>query len=354
MFSFRTSPLADQMDKALTGGRVGVVATPACYDPVTGQYVWDIFRDRGNLEFLCVPSGGELDPSSSLPAIPDETLSQLDALVVDIRDAGSRYFPHTRFVCSLIGKLSMMENPPAVYVVDHVNPAGRFVEGTVPVVQCEPSTPRVAHRHGLTIGELCYLCLSESGGRFALHVISARAGQADRMLLPWGIPPSADLPGMFSCLMYSGGALWEHSSVSSAQGSSRPYEFVGAPYLSQQDVRYLPAPEGVFLRPCSFTPSQGQYRGELCNGFQIIPGPGALYHSFLHTVLLMRSLLSRYSQFEFRPGFAERLADPVVSAYLREEITFDVVQEHVKSEEQRWIRRAKRFLLYDDAPVRMK
>ena len=40
--------------------------------------------------------------------------------------------------------------------------------------------------------------------------------------------------------------------------------------------------------------------------------------------------------------------------YLRGRLTFDVVQEHVKLEEQKWIRKAKRFILYDDAPYRMK
>ena len=40
--------------------------------------------------------------------------------------------------------------------------------------------------------------------------------------------------------------------------------------------------------------------------------------------------------------------------YLRGGITFDIVEEHVKSEEQKWIRKAKRFLLYDDAPIRIK
>ena len=40
--------------------------------------------------------------------------------------------------------------------------------------------------------------------------------------------------------------------------------------------------------------------------------------------------------------------------YLRGRIPFDVVKEHVKLEEQKWIRKAKRYLLYDDQPYRMK
>ena len=40
--------------------------------------------------------------------------------------------------------------------------------------------------------------------------------------------------------------------------------------------------------------------------------------------------------------------------YLKGSITFDIVREHVKLEEQKYIRKAKRFLLYGDAPYRMK
>ena len=49
-----------------------------------------------------------------------------------------------------------------------------------------------------------------------------------------------------------------------------------------------------------------------------------------------------------------KVADPVIEEYLRGRLTFDVVQEHVKLEEQKWIRKAKRYILYDDAPYRMK
>ena len=49
-----------------------------------------------------------------------------------------------------------------------------------------------------------------------------------------------------------------------------------------------------------------------------------------------------------------KLADPVVMEYLKGSITFDIVQEHVKLEEQKWIRKAKRYMLYDDQPYRIK
>ena len=108
------------------------------------------------------------------------------------------------------------------------------------------------------------------------------------------------------------------------------------------------------MRPCSFTPAAGRYAGQKCYGYQIMLQPGAQYHSLLHTLQLMRFLSERYSQFELFDSLFVKIADPVLEEYLRGRLTFDVVQEHVKLEEQKWIRKAKRYLLYEDAPYRMK
>ena len=108
------------------------------------------------------------------------------------------------------------------------------------------------------------------------------------------------------------------------------------------------------MRPCTFTPSTGQHAGQKCTGYQIILLPGVPYHSLLHTVQLMRWFAEHYSRFEMTEQLFAKLSDPVMAEYLRGGITFDIVQEHVKGEEQKWIRKAKRFLLYDDTPYRIK
>ena len=54
------------------------------------------------------------------------------------------------------------------------------------------------------------------------------------------------------------------------------------------------------------------------------------------------------------PSLFTKVADPVIEEYLKGNITFDIVQEHVKGEEQKWIRKAKRFVLYEDSPYRIK
>ncbi len=360
MFSFRTTRLEDQLDKALIDGKVACFCTQNCWDTASGRYMHDIFRERGNLVRVFSPSDAELSPDTEHIPFRREDLEDLNAIVVEIQDAGARYFNYTRDVFHLMTVLLEMEDGedypsvPSLYVVDHDNPAGRVVEGSMPVVDNEPWVPKIAHRHGLTLGELCHLYYNEIGARFPLHIISARATDINRVLMPWTIAPASDIPGMFTCYMYSGGGLWNGTNITPGIGTARPYEYFGAPFIVPGTLDSPPAPEGVMMRPCTFKPSAGLYRGEKCSGYQIILEPGTEYHSLLHTVQLIRYFKDRYSQFALRDDFFSKLADPVIAEYIKGGITFDIVQEHVKLEEQKWIRKAKRYVLYDVQPYRIK
>ena len=148
MFSFRTTPIVDQLDRALLEGRVGVFCTQACWDAEKSVYLYDVFRSRGNLERIFLP-GDESVPGTAHISFDIEEIKGLDALVVEIQDAGSRYFPFTIDVLRLISTLDSLENPPALYILDHPNPAGREVEGTLPAGDTDIWTPAAVHRHGL-------------------------------------------------------------------------------------------------------------------------------------------------------------------------------------------------------------
>ena len=258
MFSFRTTPLENQLDKALTDGKVGCFCTQNCWDTSSDRYMYQIFQERGNLVRLFQPEDAELTPGTNHIHFDSESLKGLNAIVVEIQDVGSRYFNYTKDIFRLMMLLMVIDEPPALYIVDHINPAGRVVEGTVPTGECESFIPRVAHRHGLTLGELCNLFYAEIGAKYPLHVISALASDYNKDLLPWTIAPASDIPGMFTCYMYSGGGLWNNTNITPAIGTARPYEYFGAPFITHGPYDRLPTPDGVLLRPCSFKPSAGR------------------------------------------------------------------------------------------------
>ena len=355
MFSFRTTSLEDQLDKALHEGLVGCFCTQNCWDTQRGRYMYDIFRERGNLQIIFNPRDTELTPLTNHIEFSAEDIKGLNAVVVEIQDVGSRYFNYTKDVMHLMEVLKdMKDEAPSLYIVDHINPAGRIVEGTMPAVEGESHVAKVAHRHGLTLGELANLYYHEIGAKFALHVISALATDSNHHLMPWTIAPASDVPGFFTCDMYSGGGLWNNTNITPAIGTARPYEYFGAPFVKTAHREPVPVAEGVMLRPCSFTPSCGRYAGEKCFGYQIMRAPGVEYHSLIHSLQMIRFFKENYETFRLEDGFEAKLADPVLMDYINGQITTEQMREHVKVEEQKWIRKAKKFLLYEDQPYRIK
>ena len=355
MFSFRTTSLEEQLDKALLEGKVGCFCTQNCWDTESGRYMYDIFRQRGNLQVIFSPRDTELTPHTNHIDFNVEDLKGLNAVVVEIQDVGARYFNYTKDVMRLMDALkAMKDDAPSLYVVDHINPAGRVVEGTMPTSVQEPNVAKVAHRHGLTLGELMNLYYHEIGAKFALHVISALATDSNHQLMPWTIAPASDIPGLFTCDMYSGGGLWNNTNIIPGIGTARPYEYIGAPFIKTGANESVPVAEGVMLRPCSFTPSCGRYEGKKCFGYHIMREPGVEYHSLMHTLQLIRYFKDRYEEFILEDGFEAKISDQVLLDYICGLVTWEDTKEHIKVEEQKWIRKAKKFVLYDDQPYRIK
>ena len=167
MFSFRTTSLEDQFDKALHEGKVGCFCTQNCWDTQRGRYMYDIFHERGNLQVIFMPRDTELTPLTNHIEFSQEDLQELSAVVVEIQDVGSRYFNYTKDVFRLMEVLKeMKDEAPSLYIVDHINPAGRVVEGTMPAAETESYVPKVPHRHGMTLGELYDIVIEDSLSRF--------------------------------------------------------------------------------------------------------------------------------------------------------------------------------------------
>jgi hypothetical protein len=69
---------------------------------------------------------------------------------------------------------------------------------------------------------------------------------------------------------------------------------------------------------------------------------------------MIRFFKENYETFRLEDGFEAKLADPVLMDYINGQNTTEQMREHVKVEEQKWIRKAKKYLLYDDQPYRIK
>ena len=203
-----------------------------------------------------------------------EMLEGVELLVFDIQDVGARFYT---YVSTLTHALEAAEeHGKGVVVLDRPNPInGVAVEGNIPEPGFESfvGLHRVPIRHGLTIGELALLANEGIGAELRVVPMEgwSRGMWFDETGLPW-VQPSPNIPTLETATVYPGTCLFEGVNVSEGRGTTRPFEYIGAPWIDARlwasDLNMLGL-DGVAFRPCHFTPTFDKYRGELCGGVQV-------------------------------------------------------------------------------------
>ncbi|HXZ39819.1 MAG TPA: exo-beta-N-acetylmuramidase NamZ domain-containing protein, partial [Terriglobales bacterium] len=206
-----------------------------------------------------------------------EALKNLDAVVIDVQDAGARFYTYETtlgYFLEAAAKAGI-----EVIVLDRPNPVtGSFVQGSVSDPGHESFTNYfgLPVRHGMTMGELAKLFNSERNINARLQVIPMegwmRGDWYDSTGMAW-INPSPNLRSLTEATLYPGVALVEGTNVSVGRGTDTPFELLGAPWISARELaQYLNQREisGVRFVPVSFTPTSSNYTGQRCEGVNII------------------------------------------------------------------------------------
>jgi uncharacterized protein YbbC (DUF1343 family)/CubicO group peptidase (beta-lactamase class C family) len=206
-----------------------------------------------------------------------EQLKDLDAIVFDIQDVGTRFYTYISTLGYVMEEAAKAKRP--VFVLDRPNPIGGVeVEG--PIADADKLTftsyHRIPVRHGMTIGELARLFNQERSIGCDLKVIEMigwrRSMWLDETNLVW-LNPSPNMRSLTEATLYPGIGLLETTNVSVGRGTDTPFEVVGAPWIdSQQLASQLNGRKiaGVRFVPVRFTPSSSVFKGEECNGVNII------------------------------------------------------------------------------------
>ncbi len=215
------------------------------------------------------------DDFQSLSPRPED-LGQIDTLVIDLVDIGSRYY--TFQASMLYAMVVAFANKVQVIVLDRPNPlSGARVEGPMLEEGAESFVGPypIPTRHGLTLGELAILYKEELELQGDLEVIPCqgwrRSLYQDETTVPW-VLPSPNMPTLQTALVYPGQCLLEGTNLSEGRGTTRPFELFGAPWLDAERVaRGLNSLglAGVSFRPATFKPTFQKHQGTICHGAQI-------------------------------------------------------------------------------------
>jgi uncharacterized protein YbbC (DUF1343 family) len=205
-----------------------------------------------------------------------EMLSGLDALVIDLQDVGTRIYTYAYTMANCL-RAAKAHNLPVI-VCDRPNPIGGIaVEG--PILD-ERFTSFVGQfpipmRHGMTIGELALLFNDHFGIGATLDVVRMSGWTRDMYFDRTGLPfvlPSPNIPTADTTIVYPGTVLFEGTMVSEGRGTTKPFELIGAPWVTDEsfadalNARGLP---GVRFRPAVFEPTFQKHARTTCGGCQL-------------------------------------------------------------------------------------
>jgi uncharacterized protein YbbC (DUF1343 family) len=301
--------LASEGSSLLDGRRIGLLVNATAVDAQL-RHAIDLLRARGELKVTALfgPEHGvrgdaqdmisvdaARDARSDLPihslygatlaslAPTAAMLDDIDVLVFDIQDVGSRYYT---FVWTMVLAMRACASAGVAFcVLDRPNPLGGVhIEGSTITPGFESFVGLVPcpNRHGMTAGEIARWRHAVEKLDLELAVISMQGWQRDMRFdhtgLPW-VMPSPNMPTPDTALVYPGMCLVEGTELSEGRGTTRPFELAGAPYIdghrlaAELTAMQLP---GVRFREATFTPMFQKHHGKACGGVQLhVTDPGA-------------------------------------------------------------------------------
>lgn len=303
--------------KSFTGKRIGLVTNMTGVDKHLKPAI-DLFHQHEgiNLTVLYAPEHGIrgdakegeqvdsiIDPVTKLPVYSlygntrkptKEMLEAVDVIVFDLQDIGTRYYT---FIYTMAYVMEACQRYNKHFVVlDRPNPiSGGTVEGNLVQedVRSFVGLLPIPNRHGMTVGELALLFKGEFNYDCELTVVAMEGWKRDMYLddtdVFW-VPPTPNTTSIDMCVLYPGTCLIEGTNLSEGRGTTKPFEWIGAPFIDGQklserfNARKLP---GVLARQTSFVPTYQKYKGEVCSGIQLhIVDRSKLEAFYTGTVLL--------------------------------------------------------------------
>ena len=330
--------------KQLAGLRIGLVTNHTGRDR-SGRQTIDVLSKAPNVKLVALfsPEHGirgladekvsdTKDEQTGLPIYSlygesrrpkPEQLKDIDALVYDIQDVGTRFYTYITTLGYLMEEAAKAKLP--VLVLDRPNPIGGVdVEG--PLADADKLSFTAYHsipvRHGLTVGELAQLYNAERKIGCDLRVVKLenwqRAMWFDSTGLVW-VNPSPNMRSLTEAALYPGVGLLETTNVSVGRGTDAPFELIGAPWLNGQELasylngRKIP---GVRFVPVRFTPQSSVFKNEGCGGVNIVITDRARFQSVptgveiavaLHQLFPTEWKIDSYSRLLVNSAALERL-----------------------------------------------
>lgn len=286
-----------------------------------------------------------------------EMLKNIDVLVYDIQDVGSRAYTYI-FTMELAMEAAK-EAGIKFIVLDRPNPVGGInIEGPLPEKKDSrwPAYNILPISHGMTIGELALMFNKELNIGVDLTIVKMEGWQRHMLWNDTGLQwvlTSPHIPTPEAALCYPGtGLLGEIKNLSEGVGYTKPFEIIGAPWIDGNTLaRELNKKRlsGVYFRPIYYKPFYFRYVGETCGGVEIHILDKKIFKPVAISVYILGAIQKLYPaelDLEKSPGFywaigSNKILQQIESNESAEEILNDWQMDVEKFKALR-----KQYLLY--------
>ncbi|MEZ5346102.1 MAG: DUF1343 domain-containing protein [Pyrinomonadaceae bacterium] len=328
---------------------------------------------RGDVQDNMIETAHGTDEKTDLPVYSlysetreptEEMVSNLDAIVFDLQDIGGRVYTfiytmaNAMIGCARYGK--------KMIVCDRPNPInGIDIEGNLLEAGHESFVGQypIPMRHGMTAGELAKLFNEEFRINCDLEVIEMDGWKRDLYFddtdLPWVIP-SPNMPTVDTTIVFPGTVYFEGTQVSEGRGTTRPFEYVGAPYIDPDlyaDVLQTLQLPGVIFRPTKFLPTFQKFQNEVCGGVFVHVTERDIFEPVITGIAMVKAIFDMYpNEFKWKIPPYEYVYDrnpfDVIAGTtkLRESfengLTIDEIKENWRSDENAFAKTRQKYLIY--------
>jgi len=230
-----------------------------------------------------------------------DDLAGIDLVLFDIPDVGSRFYTYL-WTLSHVMEACAVCNVPLV-IADRPNPlSGNLLLAEGPMLDelhCSSFIGRwqMPVRHSCTLGELARYFKESRAIHCQLEVIPCINWSRNMFYPHWCnsfVPLSPAIPDFEAALLYPGLCFLEATNCSEGRGTATPFRVAGAPWLLGGKTAQLfntmiaTFSNSVYARPVLFTPMEGKYPGQKCNGVMLHVTDPATFHPVATGWLLIR------------------------------------------------------------------
>lgn len=293
----------------------------------------------------------------------EEDLTDIDIILFDIPDVGSRFYTYLWTMTYVMEACAKYNKP--IIILDRPNPiSGDLDMAEGPMLDEENCSSFIGRwsmpiRHSCTLGELAKYFSDKKVNGLDLKIIPVKNWNRNQIAGTPGFefyPTSPAIQNISTALVYPGMGLLEGINVNEGRGTDKPFLKFGGPWVNAEELHEKLLDKlifGIKTKPCSFVPEDSLYRGEACNGLELIITDEKTIQPVSFGIKLMSSLFDLYPQHITERAYVTN-ANPTGSGHLDKLLgiknAFDLLKSGKGPEtdiSSRWYSEITSYLLYN-------